>query len=740
MDELIPRFGWWKARRHFAKQDADTQVRLKLLRAGWSQSQFSEVSPDQFAFQVMCTAMGEVCTHDMEGFEGSDFDLSYREIIKDIIEEEGLLDLLNFTEEHLTDQSKLPKIRNYIELKEKHLADPLEALSAAMNALASIIGEIFNRLPRSAIGLLNGSEDDIGGHLFEVDAIDLITDAKNVISDVLGYFEATGCTKLGIFEDERETYVFNAYRHSKLEITRDQFGQLRYEQETSKKRLIPAFEFKGSTEECLKTYFKGGFTPKLFKFKIPFSIPQTKRFEHVQITGKTGHGKTQLLQKMILKDLLPVLNDEASLVVIDSQGDMIEKISKLKIFDPNMEGNFADKLIIVDPTDPKKPPALNLFDFSLAGINASPRDQERLLNASIELYEYMFGSLLGAELTQKQDVIFNNLARLMTVVPGATVQHLLDFLEEDDTSINQYIGKLSGVSRRFFDSQYNDQQFKETKKQILWRLFKLFSQAGFERMFVNKKNAVDLYGAINSSKIVLINTAAAHLGDQPSKIFGRFFIALLAQATARRATIHESQRLPTYVYIDEASEYFDDKVRTLVNKARKQKIALTMAHQELKQLTPDLLNTMRTTGTKITGRVTLPDAKDFAGEMACKKEQLQQVRKVDFSHAEYNAYISDVTPTAVKIRVPFGSLESQTSMDARSYYQLVELKKDEITGQSVITEQLQPLRGEEIQTSKSDEIETRSAPPSVTPVDLKKPSEISDGLFDDDDFGSPEIL
>src|SRR5215217_3735373 len=49
---------------------------------------------------------------------------------------------------------------------------------------------------------------------------------------------------------------------------------------------------------------------------------------------------------------------------------------------------------------------------------------------SVSLYEYVFGALLGAELTQKQGVIFRYLARLMMVVPGANLQTLMDFMEE----------------------------------------------------------------------------------------------------------------------------------------------------------------------------------------------------------------------------------------------------------------------------------------------------------------------
>ena len=47
------------------------------------------------------------------------------------------------------------------------------------------------------------------------------------------------------------------------------------------------------------------------------------------------------------------------------------------------------------------------------------------MNGVVELYESFFGALLGAELTQKQGVIFRYLARLMLAIPGATIHTLM---------------------------------------------------------------------------------------------------------------------------------------------------------------------------------------------------------------------------------------------------------------------------------------------------------------------------
>ena len=65
---------------------------------------------------------------------------------------------------------------------------------------------------------------------------------------------------------------------------------------------------------------------------MPFSIPKKVAYEHTHILGGTGHGKTQLLQHLIYADLERAQHERRSIVVIDSQGDLIRKLSQLKLF------------------------------------------------------------------------------------------------------------------------------------------------------------------------------------------------------------------------------------------------------------------------------------------------------------------------------------------------------------------------------------------------------------------------
>jgi len=367
---------------------------------------------------------------------------------------------------------------------------------------------------------------------------------------------------------------------------------------------------------------------EVLNLPIPFSVPDDARFEHCHIVGGTGHGKTQLMQRMIHADLVAAQGDGRSVVVIDSQGDLINKLVRLDLFSPNVSNSLSDRLVVIDPSDVEYPAALNLFDAHLERLEGyRPVDRERVLNGVVELYEGFFGALLGAELTQKQGVIFRYLARLMLNIPGATI-HTLMQLMEDGRSFRPHMATLEGSARYFFEKEFFHPSFAATKKQILKRLWGVLSTPSFERMFAQKENKLDLFAAINDGKIILINTAKDLLKTEGSQLFGRFFISMLAQAALERSTIPEHRRTPTYVYVDEAQEYFDDTIETILGQARKYRLGITAAHQTLDQLSPRLRAAfLSNTSFKCVGGVSNKDARALASELHATTDFIEGMRR-----------------------------------------------------------------------------------------------------------------
>lgn len=429
--------------------------------------------------------------------------------------------------------------------------------------------------------------------------------------------------------------------------------------ERADRLILPTRQKGKSPAELARLYFDGTPFLELFELPVPFHIPDGARFEHCHIVGGTGHGKTQLMQRMIHADLVAAQKEKRSVVVIDSQGDLINKLSRLALFDPEAPDSLADRLVLIDPADVEFPAALNLFDAHLNRVRGySAVDRERVLNGVIELYEVFFGAMLGAELTQKQGVIFRYLARLMITIPGATI-HTLMQLMEDGRPFKRHMDELDGSARYFFQTEFFHPSFSATKKQILKRLWGVLSTPAFERMFAQEANKLDLFEALNRGSIILVSTAKDLLKQDGSALFGRFFIAMLSQAALERSTIDEEERTPTFVYIDEAQEYFDDSIETILNQARKYRVGLTLAHQTLDQLSPRLRSAiLANTSLKCAGGVSARDARALADELRTSSDFIEGMRRRG-DRTEFAVWLKHQTPQAIRLSVPLGFLERQ---------------------------------------------------------------------------------
>jgi len=419
-------------------------------------------------------------------------------------------------------------------------------------------------------------------------------------------------------------------------------------------------------KKLVETYLGGTPIRDLFAGSIDFAIPTKSRFEHHHIVAGSGHGKTQTLQYLIAEDLAAVVRGNRSIVVFDSQGDLIKNISRLKLFAPGEP--LYDRIVIIDPTDVEWPVSLNLFDVGLERLDQySQLDRERLTNSILELYDFVLGSLLAAEMTQKQSVIFRYVTRLMLHIPDATIHTLRELMEpKSEVTFAEHIAKLHGTARHFFETEFPSKEFEQTRKQVLRRLWGILENQTFERMFSHPRSKLDLYAEMNAGKVILINTAKDLLKETGTEIFGRFFIAMIAQAAQERATLPVSKRMPTIVYIDEAADYFDRNIGVILSQARKYNVGMVLAHQYLGQLDPKLQEAFAAnTSIKFAGGVSAKDARILAPMMGCDAALIEAQPKGSFV-----ASIRSVTKSAVPVRFPFGRMEDMERMSKEEQREL----------------------------------------------------------------------
>lgn len=542
-------------------------------------------------------------------------------------------------------------LRNYLERKRHFLLFAPDIVELWCDRFVDMWVALFKHLPDR---MFRAEHDKRGSFDLSTTLADVLDRPALAVEELLIAIAHDKDEQHGLFEP------LIAALHDNLFVA----SNIRYEDRaTSKKPLIFPTKSREQLQHLPEIYLAETPFLKIFQSPVPVDIPNETRFEHTHVVAGTGHGKTQLFQYLISQDLDEVAAGRASVVVIDSQGDLIDNISHLDVFASG--GRLADRLVHIDPTDVAFPVALNMFDMNTDAPN--PLEQEKLLNSVLELYDYIFGSLLGAELTQKQGVIFRYVARLLLMIPGASIQHLRRLMEDGGFSdFAEYVPKLdSPTARAFFEIEFNSREFDATKKQVRRRLWGILENKTFEHMFSYPETKLRLSEEMNAGKVILINTSKDLLKQTGTEIFGRFFVALITQAALERASIPKSKRLPTFVYIDEANDYFqggDQNLPVILEQARKYRISMTLAHQYLDQLDAKLRASFAAnTSIKIMGGVSDKDAKAFANEMRTSPETISAMRKFD-DHAEFAISVKNVTAGAMRLRVPFGHMERMTRM------------------------------------------------------------------------------
>lgn len=355
-----------------------------------------------------------------------------------------------------------------------------------------------------------------------------------------------------------------------------------------------------------------GFWRELLDFYVPVRFSQKFRRRHTYILGDTGSGKTQLIQQMILDDL----ETNASIIVIDSQGDLLNKLKHSRNVDP-------ERLVIIDPVDSVYHPlALNMFDIGDRS-DLNPVDLERHINGVVELLGFVFSAVMDSAFTDKQRTLLNPLLRLLLHIPDATLETFIDILRNGVGEYLEYVHQLSFASRQFLTSPEMEKSgasgFKDTRVQISWRMSNLLENPTISRLFKSTRNRFDISKEMNAGKVILISTDRSLLKRQGCAFFGRYFISLIAQAMQDRLNSPEHHRRKCYLYIDECGDYLethDVNITDILEKGRKYNVAITLAHQQTKLLPVEVFESIRAnTAIKFVGSCSASDARKLKDDM-----------------------------------------------------------------------------------------------------------------------------
>ncbi len=512
--------------------------------------------------------------------------------------------------------------------------------------------------------LTHGVPLTLGPSPFTVPIVNTLDEPRLLIDRLYNVLCADQFIDHGLFVELRERCYANLCRVSNVVP------------HTDHKTLKHAMDGDEPVGELVKTYLAGTPFPDYLDHPVPLKLTHEDRYSHMHVVGGSGAGKTTLLQNLILHDLQS--EDRPALIIIDSQGDLIDKLSHLALFDP-VDGALAQKLVLITPKDIQFPPAVNIFDVNRERLgHYDEATKEQVVAGVIQTFDYLFAGLLGADLTAKQGVFFRFVARLMLTIPetmgrNATILDMINLMDSPG-EYRAAIEALPPIQRNFFERDFMSKTFVQTKEQIRYRLNAILENPTLARLFTSPLTKIDLFTELNSQSVILIDTAKDFLKGA-SAHFGRIFISLVLQAVLERAAIPENQRRPAFLIVDEAAAYFDSNIDDLLTEARKYKVGCVFAHQFLDQCAHSLRASLAAnTSIKMAAGVSMNDARAMAPDLRSTPEFILSQPKLHFA-----CHIRNVTRQAVSVPVEVGVLEGQPRLSADSYTALRELNRKRVS-------------------------------------------------------------
>ncbi|MEI6499275.1 MAG: type IV secretion system DNA-binding domain-containing protein [bacterium] len=300
-----------------------------------------------------------------------------------------------------------------------------------------------------------------------------------------------------------------------------------------------------------------------------FGIKRDDRRRHIYIIGKSGVGKSVLIENMAVNDMLA----GRGLIAVDPHGDLIDKLLSC------VPDHRIDDVIVFDPSDRNFPIAFNLLDQvddDFKGIVAS---------GFVGIFKKIFGESWGPRLEH----ILRNTVLALLDFPNSTMLDIPRMLTNNHFR-EKVVAKIKdSVIRDFWTNEFAqyDQKFKtEAVAPILNKVGQFLSSDTIRNIVGQPKSRIDIREIMDQKKILLVNLSRGKIGEDNSALLGAMVITKIQMAAMSRANVTVDKRPDCYLYVDEFQNFATDAFSVILSEARKYNLALTIAHQYIAQL-PD---------------------------------------------------------------------------------------------------------------------------------------------------------
>jgi hypothetical protein len=333
-------------------------------------------------------------------------------------------------------------------------------------------------------------------------------------------------------------------------------------------------------------------------------ISDEDRMRHMYLIGKTGTGKTQLLEDWILQDM----REGKGLCFIDPHGDAVEEL--LQMVPPER----AEDVIYFNPFDTERPMGLNLLE-------AKTEDQKHfaataVINMMYKLFDPYKTGIVGPRF---EHAVRNAMLTAMSE-EGNTFIEVMRIMT-DSKFVQELIPKIQDpIVRRYWTDQIA-QTADFHKSEVLDYTVSKFGRFVTNKMIRNiigqSQSSFSFREVMDQGKILFMNLSKGELGEENSSFLGLIMVPRILMAAMSRADTPEEQRRDFFLYVDEFQNFATPDFAQILSEARKFRLALCVGNQFIGQVDEEVKNSIfGNIGTLMCYRVGVSDANYLAREFA----------------------------------------------------------------------------------------------------------------------------
>lgn len=330
----------------------------------------------------------------------------------------------------------------------------------------------------------------------------------------------------------------------------------------------------------------------------PFGIKREDRFSHVYIIGKTGTGKSTLLETMALQDL----DRGNGFALIDPHGDLVERIAN------RIPPKRLLDVVYLNATDPSQ----------LYGYNPLRHvRQDRIALAAsglMEAFEKMWPEAWGV----RMEHILRNVLMALLEQPAATLHDVLRVIS--DTKYRKSIAATlhNETVRTFLQKEFDRFTFgyrADGIAPIQNKVGAFLADPLLNRILTAPQQDLHIRRIMDEGQVLLVNLAKGRIGEDSSSLLGALLVTTIGLAGYSRADADLQNRRDFFIYIDEFQSFTTLALANMLSEMRKYRLGFTIAHQYLHQLEPEIRHAiLGNAGTAISFRVGAEDAPHLARE------------------------------------------------------------------------------------------------------------------------------